>query len=139
MKSDVVAEIKEGVRNGTILPVDGIVKMHDGKTYRVSGEKRLTVVVVREKKEKVKKQVEARECTECGESFTPSKFNPYFTVCPACRFKERHAEPVEARKCEMCEKEFLPSKFNPYFVICPECRREEAKAKAKARRAEKAS
>ncbi len=115
-------EIKNMVKSGELVPVDGIVEV-EGKKYSVTGSKRMVIKPVRVKKEKVKKTIEARACDKCGKSFTPSKFNPYFTECPDCRSKHRLAAPIEARKCDKCGKSFVPSKFNPYFTVCPDCRK----------------
>jgi len=137
MKDSIIQEIKDGVRNGSILPVDGVV-VHEGKKFSVTGEKRLQVKEIKERKprnssKKEKKFTEPRECETCGKVFTPNKFNPYFTECPDCRKKHRLAAPLEPRKCDKCGKSFTPNKFNPYFTTCPDCRKSKPKKAKKSK------
>lgn len=77
-------------------------------------------------------------CSRCGAEFTKSKFNPYFTECPACRGTRGHRPPAEGRAftCPECGKGFTVSKFQPYLTPerCPECNGRAARARYRERK-----
>lgn len=65
-------------------------------------------------------------CSQCGATFTRSKFNPYFTACNACRKRDRRTGGQDRKfTCVKCGKEFWISKYQPYLNpdACPHCHR----------------
>jgi hypothetical protein len=116
----------------------------EGRTYEVMGEKRLTVRDITPKGEgkRASKEPKApvqdvdKKCVVCGETFTCSRFTPYFDKCLQHR-KGADTGKAEARECDTCGKSFKPSRFNPYLTTCPGCR-DAAKKEARAKVAKKA-
>lgn len=155
---DYLREMVKQMRTGLYLPtarMEGDILIVEGDRddlngrYRVSGTKRLRVVKLEEKV--VVRETAVREdpppdrltttCTKCGQEFTRSKFNPYFTECPECRRAERRKPGGGDRKftCLKCGQDFWISKYQPYLepTKCPRCNRNEGIRRRQKRREER--
>ena len=80
-------QIRKFYREGhleVIEEIDGAkIVEYEGVKYSIRGEKRLTINSLEPTKSKDK------TCDICGNTFVPSKFNAYFTSCPACRDQKK--------------------------------------------------